>query len=162
MLELSRMVADSMARNGYRTAIDHRRLLWSPWFRCDSGRDCVAVTGAPGVFALAEEVTTLPVGQSAARMLAVFHISEADDLGANLSRLFKPGHPLHDRVASGRCFARVAQVSDPEERRSVSAALRDWLARQAGTASGFAVSDDASAADSNNDVNEPKLGNSAA
>jgi hypothetical protein len=164
MLELSRMVADSMTRNGCRTAIDHRRLLWSPWFRCDSGRACLAVTGAPGVFALAEEVTTLPVGPAAARMLAVFHIGEAKDLGADLTRLFKPGHPLHDRVAPGRCFARVAQVSDPEERHSVCNALRDWVARQAGTASGFAEPANAGnanrerancreAADNNEDVN---------
>ena len=159
MLELNRMVADSMKRHGYRPSIDHRRLLWSPWFRCDSGRTCLALPGTPGVFALAEEVAALPLGEDASRMLAVFHIAEAGDLGADLSRLFKPGHPLNSRMSSGRCFARVAQVSDPDERQSVCAALREWLVCQAETASGFTATEDPNADLASEEV---KLDNPAA
>jgi hypothetical protein len=56
MEELARMVAASMARHGCDTSIDHRRLNWSPWFRCELNVDLLLVPSAPGIFALAEEV----------------------------------------------------------------------------------------------------------
>jgi hypothetical protein len=56
MEELARMVAASMARHGCDTSIDHRRLNWSPWFRCELNVDLLLVPSAAGIFALAEEV----------------------------------------------------------------------------------------------------------
>jgi len=56
MEELARMVAASMDRHGCDTSIDHRRLNWSPWFRCELNVDLLLIPSAPGIFALAEEV----------------------------------------------------------------------------------------------------------
>jgi len=56
MEEIARMVAASMARHGCDTSIDHRRLNWSPWFRCELNVDLLLVPSAPGIFALSEEV----------------------------------------------------------------------------------------------------------
>jgi len=64
MEELARMVAASMARHGCDTSIDHRRLNWSPWFRCELNVDLLLVPSAPGIFALAEEVIPGPKSES--------------------------------------------------------------------------------------------------
>ena len=45
-------------------------------------------------------------------MLALFQISETDDLGMALGRLFLPGSPQRERLAGGRCFARYAVIED--------------------------------------------------
>ena len=45
-------------------------------------------------------------------MLALFQISETDDLGMALGRLFLPGAPEGERLAAGRCFARYAVIED--------------------------------------------------
>ena len=57
-------------------------------------------------------------------MLAVFQISETDDLGLVLGRMFLLDRPRRDRLASGRCFARYVVIEDPAQRRSALAALR--------------------------------------
>ena len=59
MEELSRMVALSMARNGCNSTIDHRRLAWSPWIRCEWDDSLLRVPSAAGILALAEDVGTL-------------------------------------------------------------------------------------------------------
>jgi len=177
MEDLARLVADSLARHGYDAPVDHRRLEWSRWFRCDSSLSFLLVPSSPGIYALGEELGTMgdnPVipsevrrqpnesknpgsvdpttgidrsshtfaGKtsgllSSKRMLAVFEISETDDLGAELSRLFAPGHPLRDRLASGRCFARYSRVADRDQRTAASSALRQWLASSMEVATGF-------------------------
>src|SRR5262245_26315716 len=53
---LARLVAESMARCGVESALDHRRLQWSSWFRCESGCALLRVPSQPGLFALGEEV----------------------------------------------------------------------------------------------------------
>lgn len=185
MEDLARLVADSLARHGYDAPVDHRRLEWSRWFRCDS-TSFLLVPSSAGIYALGEELgATLPmrdpsdlrgssdfnsssaskgrgfsraeqcpinggalppeVGASTApsapapskRMLAVFEIADTDDLGAALSRLFAPGHPLRDRLASGRCFARYSRVADRDQRTAASSALRQWLASSIEVATGF-------------------------
>src|SRR5437588_10741851 len=50
---------------------------WSNWSRCESSFSLLLVPHRAGVFVLAEEIA--PVGADA-RMLAVFHVGEADDL----------------------------------------------------------------------------------
>jgi len=56
MEALTRMVADSLARHGFDSPVDPRRLQWSRWFRCDSPRSLLVVPSKPGIFAIAEEV----------------------------------------------------------------------------------------------------------
>jgi len=39
---LERLVSESFARHRVETAFDHRRLQWSPWFRCVDSVSLVA------------------------------------------------------------------------------------------------------------------------
>ena len=101
---LARLVAESMARHGVDTPVDHRRLQWSRWFRCESSLDLLHAPSQPGLFAVAEELAA--PGEIAAaggrRMLAVFQVLQADDLGMALARLLAPNCPLKERIAGGR------------------------------------------------------------
>ena len=56
---LTRLVSESMARNGFDRPLDYRRLHWSRWFRCESHHSLLFVPSKPGVFALAEEIVDL-------------------------------------------------------------------------------------------------------
>ncbi|MBS1852061.1 MAG: hypothetical protein JST79_14225 [Acidobacteria bacterium] len=126
---LARLVSDSLHRHGVETPLDHRRLSWSKWFRCESSLSTVLVPGKPGLYALGEEM--IAPGEAAAtagkRMLALFQISESEDLGMTLGRMFLPGNPLRERLASGRCFARYSIIEDPAQRQAALAALRQWM-----------------------------------
>ena len=135
---LERMVSESFARYGVEPAFDYRRVQWSRWFRCGDSFSLVLMSSKPGVFALGEEVVA-PGAISATggkRMLA-FQISETDDLGMALGRLFLPGSPLRDRLAAGRCFARYAVIEDATQRHAAYAALQRWLSSSSETASGI-------------------------
>ena len=122
---LERMVSESFARNGVEPAFDYRRVQWSRWVRCADSFSLVLMSSKPGVFALGEEVVAPATGGK--RMLALLHISEADDLGMALGRLFLPGSPLREHLASGRCFARYAVIEDTDQRHAAYAALQRWL-----------------------------------
>jgi hypothetical protein len=139
---LARLVSDSLARNGFTPVADNSRLQWSRWFRCESSFSLLLLPSEPGLFALAEEI--LPPGETVAtggkRMLAVLQVSEADDLGFAMGRLFSPGHPLRKRFSEGRCFARYVIISDDQQRRTAAAALQRWIANFSESASGL-VSD---------------------
>jgi hypothetical protein len=119
---LTRLVSESLARHGFETPLDHRRLQWSRWFRCESSFSFLLVPSQPGLFALGEEM--IPPGELPAtggkRMLALFRISEAEDLGMEMGRMFAPHSPLRERFAQGRCFARYVVVEDQIERRCCS------------------------------------------
>jgi hypothetical protein len=143
---LAHLVAESLVRHGFEPTFDHRRLQWSKWFRCQDSFNLVLAPCKPGLFALGEEVIApgeLPVGEGK-RMLALFQISEADDLGMALGRLFLSGSPERERFASGRCFARYVAIEDPTQRRTAFAALQRWMASSAEAVSGVpqAVSDE--------------------
>ena len=60
-------------------------------------------------------------------MLALFQISETNDLGMALGRLFLPGGPTRERLTGGRCFARYAVIEDPTQRHAAYTALQRWL-----------------------------------
>jgi hypothetical protein len=130
---LTRMVTESLARHGMAIHVDHRRLQWSRWLRCESSFSLVLAPAKPGLYALGEEV--LAEGEISAiggkRMLAVFQIAEAADLGFALGRLFSASHPLRARLAEGRCFVRYAVVEDADQRRAACLALQQWLAQTA-------------------------------
>jgi hypothetical protein len=127
---LARLVSDSLARHGVETALDYRRLRWSRWFHCESSVSFVLAPSKAGIFALAEEIIA---GREIAvtngkRTLALIRISEAEDLGMALGRMFLPGSPERDRLLSGRCFARYAAIEDEVQRHSAYSALQQWMA----------------------------------
>ena len=71
-------------------------------------------------------------------MLALFRISETEDLGMALGRLFLPGAPDRDRFPAGNCFVRYAVIEDVAQRMATHSALQQWLTSSAETASGVA------------------------
>jgi len=125
---LERMVSESFARFGVEPAFDYRRVQWSPWFRCVDSMS-VAISSKPGVFALGEEIVAPVTGSK--RMLALFQISQSDDLGMDLGRLFLPGNPARERLSAGRCFARYAVIEDATQRHAAYTALQRWLSETA-------------------------------
>src|SRR5579859_4680913 len=130
---LAHLVAESLVRNGFETTFDHRRLQWSQWFRCQDSFSFLLAPCKPGLFALGEEVMApgeLVVSEGK-RMLALFQISEADDLGMALGRLFLSRSPERERVSTGRCFARYVVIEDAAQRRSAYAALQRWMTSSA-------------------------------
>jgi hypothetical protein len=122
---LERMVSESFARHGVEPAFDYRRVQWSRWFRCADSSSLVLMSSKPGVFALGEEIVAPATGGK--RMLALFQISEADDLGMALGCLFLPGSPHRERLAAGLCFVRYAVIEDAAQRRAAYNALQRWL-----------------------------------
>ena len=138
MESLTHLVTESLARNGYETSLDHRRLEWSRWFRCESSFSVLLAPSKPGLFALGEEI--IAPGETAAaggkRMLALFRISEAGDLGMALGQLFLPGNPEREKLSAGHCFVRYAVIEDAAQRQSANAALQQWMAASSETASG--------------------------
>lgn len=104
-------------------------LSWSRWFHCESSFGLLLVPDQPGIFALAEEVMQ-PAGPGNRRMLAVFEISEAENVSRALSRMFIPGSPWHERLTGSRCYLRYTIIPDAEKRQAAAAALKNWLSSQ--------------------------------
>jgi hypothetical protein len=150
---LAHLVAESLVRHGFEPSFDHRRLQWSNWFRCQDSFSLVLAPCKPGIFALGEEVATF-CGASeprsrhpersegspseGKRMLALFQISEAEDVGMALGRLFLSGNPARERFASGRCFARYVVIEDANQRLTALTALQRWMTSSAEAVSGMA------------------------
>jgi hypothetical protein len=135
---LAHLVAESMVRHGFEPSFDHRRLQWSSWFRCQDSFTLVLAPCKPGLFALGEEIIApgeMGVAEGK-RMLALFQISEADDLGMALGRLFLSRNPERERLTNGRCFARYVVIEDATQRRTAYAALQRWMASSAEAATG--------------------------
>jgi len=150
---ITRLVTDSLARHGLDRPVDPRRLQWSRWFRCDSPHSLLVVPSRPGIFAIAEEVlggaalqrcdseshieaasaTEVP----SRRMFAVLQFSEDDDMAYTLDRMFTRANPMRARLASGRCFLRFVVIEDQSQRRSICAALNQWMLSSAEKASGL-------------------------
>ena len=139
MESISQLVSDSLTRNGIEPSLDHLRLEWSRWFRCDSSFSVLLVPAKPGLFALGEEVLA-PEDGAGKRMLAVFDISETDDLGMTLGRLFLPGNPLGEKLAAGRCFARFTVIEEVAQRAAACTVFQRWMQESAETATGMEVS----------------------
>ena len=148
MEALAGLVSQSLASFGVETRIDHRRLQWSKWFRCESSFSVLLAPAKPGLFALAEEIALFGGGDAPAdegggnagkRMLALYQISEAEDLGMDLGRMFLPGSALKERLAEGRCFVRYVVLEDAKQRRAAYTALQQWMASSADVASGIAT-----------------------
>ncbi len=71
------------------------------------------------------------------RMLAVLQFSEDDDMAFTLDRMFTRANPMRDRFASGHCFLRFVVIEDQAQRRSICAALNQWMLSSAEKASGI-------------------------
>ncbi len=128
MEDIALMVSASLARHGFNTRVDHRRLQWSRWSRCESSLSVLLAPSKPGVFALAEEANFQ--GTSALeekRLLNLLQISESDDLGMALGRLFLPNSPEQSRFANKPCYVRYAIIEDAEQRHASCRALREWM-----------------------------------
>jgi hypothetical protein len=144
---IARLVSQSLAQHGFEPALDHRRLQWSKWFRCESYSSLLLVPSRPGLFALGEEVAVVcgaselrsphpgpsegsaPAGGK--RVLALFRIAEAEDLGMALARLLLPGSPERERLIGGRCFACYTVIEDAAQRRGAYSAVQQWMAYSA-------------------------------
>ncbi len=135
MENISRMVSDSLARNGVELSFDHLRLEWSRWFRCESSFSVLLAPCKPGIFALGEEMMSPADGSK--RMLALFQVVETDDLGMTLGRLFLPGNPMRERLACGRWFARYTVIEDHAQRTAAYGIFQRWMQESAGAASGI-------------------------
>jgi hypothetical protein len=144
MESISQLVSDSLARHGMEPSLDHLRIEWSRWFRCESSFSVLLVPAKPGIFSLGEEM--VPAGElelrasspvEGKRMLALFQVSDADDLGMALGRLFLPGNPLLRKLNSGRCFARYAVIEDAAQRSAAYSTFQRWMQDSAETASGI-------------------------
>jgi hypothetical protein len=157
---LNRIVAESLARNGFEAPLDHRRLQWSRWLRCENSFSTLLIPSKPGLFALGQEV--VPPGELPAtggkRMLALFRISEAEDLGMALGRLFLPGAPDRDRFAAGNCFVRYAVIEDVTQRTAAHSAFQQWLTSSAETVSGAAADPLRSAEMEQKEVSQSNIG----
>ena len=140
MENISRMVSDSLARNGVELSFDHLRLEWSRWFRCESSFSVLLAPCKPGIFALGEEMMSPADGSK--RMLALFQVVETDDLGMTLGRLFLPGNPMRERLASGRCFARYTVIEDHAQRTAAYGIFQRWMMQSAETATAIGSSGD--------------------
>jgi hypothetical protein len=164
METLTRLVTESLARHGFDRPIDYRRLQWSHWFRCESHHSLLIVPSKPGVFALAEEVMSIPdhvatdplvrpaspilseAKEKASgptpeaeprRMLAVTRFFEDDDMAYVLDRMLSHQNPMRERLTSGRYFVRFVVIEDPSQRRSICSALNQWIASSAERATGI-------------------------
>ncbi len=71
------------------------------------------------------------------RMLAVLQFSEDDNMAYVLDRMFTHINPMRARLHSGNCFVRFVVVEDQQQRRSICAALNQWMRSSAERASGL-------------------------
>jgi len=122
------------------------KIEWSGWSLCESSFSLLLVPHRPGVFALAEEIiSTHDSGDSSAasgRMLALFCVADAADLGQSLSGLFVSSSPWRERLERSRCYVRYAVIPDKIERQTVRFALEAWMNAGAERASGITRSPD--------------------
>jgi hypothetical protein len=155
---LTRLVTESLARHGFDRPLDYRRLRWSRWFRCESTHSLLFVPSQPGIFALAEEVISMPdpgaaempsshrspgdakwgaQDAEARRMLAVSQFFEADDMAFVLDRMLSYQNPMRARLASGRYFVRYVVIEDESQRRNIAGALNQWILSSSEKATGI-------------------------
>ena len=71
------------------------------------------------------------------RMLAVLQFSEDDDMAFTLDRMFTRINPMRAHLSTGRCFLRFAIIEDQHQRRSICAALNQWMLNSAEKATGL-------------------------
>lgn len=133
---ISHLVSASLARHGFITQLDHRRLQWSKWCRCESSFSVLLVPSKPGLFALAEETTLRGNSVPEKRTLTLFRIAEAKDLGMALGRLFLPNTPERELLLRKPCFFRYAVIEDADQRLASYHSLQEWMVSASSASSG--------------------------
>lgn len=114
---ISHLVSVSLARHGFTALVDHRRLQWSQWLRCESSLSVLPFPSKPGLFALAKEVGACDASTlDEKRVLTLFRISETEDLGMALWRLFLPNAPEREVLSTKPCYVRYAVIEDDDQR----------------------------------------------
>jgi len=78
-----------------------------------------------------------PEAASSRRMLAVTQFFEDDDMAFVLDRMLSHQNPMRARLASGRYFVRFVEIHDQAQRRSICAALNQWILSSAEKATGI-------------------------
>jgi hypothetical protein len=78
-----------------------------------------------------------PKPEAAKRMLAVTQFFEDDDMAFVLDRMLSRHNVMSSRLTSGRYFVRFVVVEDQTQRRSICAALNQWVASAAEKATGI-------------------------
>jgi hypothetical protein len=71
------------------------------------------------------------------RMLAVTQFFEDDDMAFVLDRMLTWTNPMRARLSSGRYFIRYVVLQDESQRRSICAALNQWIANSAEKTTGI-------------------------
>jgi len=94
-----------------------------------------AKASAPGWTPEAERRS--PEVGSPRRMLGVTQFFEDDDMAFVLDRMLSTQNPMRDRLASGRYFVRFVVIEDQSQRRSICAALNQWMVSSAEKATGI-------------------------
>lgn len=70
-------------------------------------------------------------------MLAVTQFFEDDDMAFVLDRMLSRQNPMRARLASGRYFVRFVEIHDQAQRRSICAALNQWIVSSAEKTTGI-------------------------
>ena len=71
------------------------------------------------------------------RMLAVTQFFEDDDMAFVLDRMLSRNNPMAARLASGHFFVRFVVIQDETQRRSICAALNQWIVSATEKATGI-------------------------
>ena len=71
------------------------------------------------------------------RMLAVSKFFEDDDMAFVLDRMVSFQNPMRARLTSGKYFVRYVVIEDPSQRRSICAALNQWIVSSAEKVTGI-------------------------
>jgi hypothetical protein len=78
-----------------------------------------------------------PKASASRRMLAVSQFFEDDDMAFVLDRMLSHQNPMRARLASGRYFVRFVEIHDQVQRRTICAALNQWIISSAEKAAGI-------------------------
>ncbi len=87
--------------------------------------------------ACAVEISASAAEVISKRMLAVIQFSEDDNMAYVLDRMFTHINPLRSRLHSGNCFVRFVVVEDQQQRRTICAALNQWMRNSSEKVSGL-------------------------
>jgi hypothetical protein len=113
MEALTRLVTESLARHGLDRPMDPRRLQWSRWFPCDSPHSLLVVPSKPGIFALAEEISTFGAGTAHVGADALVRPTPAGE-----------NHSVADKILAGAALPRC-DPSPPERQALAAAGIAD-------------------------------------
>ena len=127
-------LSDAMG-SGPVPALEDRRFSACPELvvRAASG----ATHGTPALAAEPTDAAGPRLAASSRRMLAVSRFCEDDDMAFVLDRMLSYQNPMCARLKSGRYFVRYVVIEEPSQRRSICAALNQWIVSSSERAAGI-------------------------